>query len=61
MSSKDLAPGKMLRTWQFYALIVMFMGVNQAGLLIIANASGVTGVCTVSSFLFTSFEILFSP
>jgi len=35
----DWAPGKMLRTWQFYALAFMFSGATQAGLMIIANAA----------------------
>ena len=36
----DFAPGKMLRTWQFYVLVLMFMGASQAGLLVIANLAG---------------------
>jgi len=35
----DWAPGKMLKTWQFYALAFMFSGATQAGLMIIANAA----------------------
>jgi OFA family oxalate/formate antiporter-like MFS transporter len=35
----DWAPSKMLRTWQFYALMCMFGGATQAGLLIIANTA----------------------
>jgi OFA family oxalate/formate antiporter-like MFS transporter len=36
----ELRPGKMLGTWQFYVLVLMFMGASQAGLLIIANTAG---------------------
>ena len=36
----DLAPSKMLGTWQFYVLVLMFMGASQAALLIIANTAG---------------------
>ena len=30
----------MIKTWQFYALVFMFIGTTQSGLLIIANAAG---------------------
>jgi OFA family oxalate/formate antiporter-like MFS transporter len=33
--------GEMTRTWQFYALVVLFIGSTQSGLLIIANAAGI--------------------
>ncbi len=36
----DWAPGEMMKTWQFYALVLMFIGTTQSGLLIIANAAG---------------------
>jgi MFS transporter, OFA family, oxalate/formate antiporter len=32
--------GEMIRTWQFYALVFMFILTTQSGLLIIANAAG---------------------
>jgi len=32
--------GEMIKTWQFYALVVMFILTTQSGLLIIANAKG---------------------
>jgi len=32
--------GEMFKTWQFYALVVMFILTTQSGLLIIANANG---------------------
>ncbi len=36
----DWATGDMMKTWQCYALILMFIGTTQSGLLIIANAAG---------------------
>jgi OFA family oxalate/formate antiporter-like MFS transporter len=36
----DWAAGEMVKTWQFYALAIMFMLTTQSGLLIIANAAG---------------------
>jgi OFA family oxalate/formate antiporter-like MFS transporter len=35
----DLPPGKMLQTWQFYALAFMFSGAIQAGLMMVAHAA----------------------
>jgi OFA family oxalate/formate antiporter-like MFS transporter len=37
----DWAPSEILKTWQCYALILMFIGTTQSGLLIIANAAGI--------------------
>lgn len=36
----DWTPGEIFRSWQFYALVAMFMISTQSGLLIIANAAG---------------------
>ncbi len=36
----DWSPGDMVKTWQCYALILMFIGTTQSGLLVIANAAG---------------------
>jgi MFS transporter, OFA family, oxalate/formate antiporter len=36
----DWAPGDIVKTWQFYALVFMFIGTTQSGLLVIANAAG---------------------
>jgi len=36
----DWVAGDMLKTWQFWALVLMFIGTTQSGLLIIANAAG---------------------
>jgi OFA family oxalate/formate antiporter-like MFS transporter len=35
----DWPPRAMLRTWQFYALVFLFIGSAQSGLLVIANAT----------------------
>jgi MFS transporter, OFA family, oxalate/formate antiporter len=40
-TGKDWTAGEMLRTWQFYALVILFIGSTQSGLLIIANAAGI--------------------
>lgn len=39
-AAKDWTVSEMLKTWQFYALVVLFIGSTQSGLLIIANAAG---------------------
>jgi OFA family oxalate/formate antiporter-like MFS transporter len=36
----DWNPSEIFGTWQFYALMFMFIGTTQSGLLIIANAAG---------------------
>jgi OFA family oxalate/formate antiporter-like MFS transporter len=40
-SAHDWRAGEMAKTWQFYALIVLFIGTTQSGLMIIANAAGI--------------------
>jgi OFA family oxalate/formate antiporter-like MFS transporter len=37
--SADWSAGTIIRTWQFYALVVLFIGSAQSGLLVIANAT----------------------
>ena len=39
-TGKDWTVKEMLKTWQFYALVILFIGSTQSGLLIIANAAG---------------------
>lgn len=39
-TSHDWEPDEVLKTWQFYALVTMFILTTQSGLLIIANANG---------------------
>lgn len=40
-STHDWSAGEMAKTWPFYALIVLFIGSTQSGLMIIANAAGI--------------------
>ena len=40
-TSVDWAAGDMMKTWQFWALVLLFIGSTQSGLLIIANAAGI--------------------
>ncbi|MGO9013716.1 MAG: OFA family MFS transporter [Dissulfurispiraceae bacterium] len=40
-SAHDWSAGEMAKTWQFYALVVLFIGSTQSGLMIIANAAGI--------------------
>jgi OFA family oxalate/formate antiporter-like MFS transporter len=39
MTKADWTPRRMLGTWQFYALVFLFIGSAQSGLLVIANAT----------------------
>jgi OFA family oxalate/formate antiporter-like MFS transporter len=39
-TSHDWEASEMFKTWQFYALVIMFILTTQSGLLIIANANG---------------------
>lgn len=39
MTRVDWTPRAMLGTWQFYALVLLFLGSAQSGLLVIANAA----------------------
>jgi len=39
-AQENWSPGEMLKTWQYYALFILFMFNTQSGLLIIANAAG---------------------
>src|SRR5207237_6800864 len=39
MTSLDWPAGAMVKTWQFYALVFLFIGSAQSGLLVIANAT----------------------
>lgn len=39
LTGRDWTAGKMLKTWQYYALVAMFIGSAQSGLLVIANAT----------------------
>jgi len=39
VASLDFSPGEMMGKWQYYALVLMFVGSAQSGLLVIANAA----------------------
>lgn len=39
VTAVDWAPSEMVKTWQFYALVWMFIATTQSGLLVIANAA----------------------
>jgi OFA family oxalate/formate antiporter-like MFS transporter len=41
LTTVDWSARDMVKTWQFYALVLMFIGTTQSGLLIIANAAGI--------------------
>src|SRR5262249_38127796 len=38
-TARDFAAREMIQTWQFFALVFLFIGSAQAGLLVIANAA----------------------
>jgi MFS transporter, OFA family, oxalate/formate antiporter len=40
LTAMDWVAGDMVKTWQYYALVIMFIGTTQSGLLVIANAAG---------------------
>jgi MFS transporter, OFA family, oxalate/formate antiporter len=40
LTAVDWVAKDMVKTWQYYALVIMFIGTTQSGLLVIANAAG---------------------
>jgi OFA family oxalate/formate antiporter-like MFS transporter len=50
----DWNPTEALRTWQIYALIFLFMGTTQSGLLIIANAATILKKAAAGSVFLTA-------
>ena len=55
-TSYDWSASEMVKTWQFFALIVMFAGTTQSGLLVINNALGIgKGLLGASAFILVSF------
>jgi OFA family oxalate/formate antiporter-like MFS transporter len=40
-TAHNWSAGEMTKTWQFYALVVLFIATTQSGLMIIANAAGI--------------------
>jgi OFA family oxalate/formate antiporter-like MFS transporter len=56
LTAVDWVAGDMMKTWQFYALVLMFIGSTQSGLLIIAFAAPLaTPVLGASAYLLVSF------
>ena len=43
MPATDCGPGAMVRSWQFYALVIMLLCSSQSGLMIFAHASNILG------------------
>ena len=61
-SGEDFGAKRMLGTWQFYALVFLFVGSAQSGLLVIANAksfltdaAGKTGFFAANAWLLVTF------
>ncbi len=50
----DWAAGDMVKTWQFYALVFLFIGTTQSGLLIIANAAKILAEAAKGSPFFAA-------
>jgi OFA family oxalate/formate antiporter-like MFS transporter len=52
----DWAPGEMITTWQFFALVLMFVGTTQSGLMIISIATPLgTKLLGASAWILASF------
>jgi OFA family oxalate/formate antiporter-like MFS transporter len=49
MSTVDWSPSEMVRSWQFYALVLLFIGSAQSGLLVIANATPMLNATAAAS------------
>jgi len=55
------APSEIVKTWQFFALVIMFIGTTQSGLMVIANASPILATAAKGSpFLLANAWILAS-
>jgi OFA family oxalate/formate antiporter-like MFS transporter len=61
-TATDFTAKRMLRTWQFYALVFLFIGSAQSGLLVIANAkpfltdaAGKTGFFAENAWILVTF------
>ncbi|MBI3408800.1 MAG: MFS transporter [Planctomycetes bacterium] len=61
MTRVDWSAPSMVKTWQFYALVFLFIGSAQSGLLVIANAKSMLGsTATAVAFLAANAWILSS-
>src|SRR5262245_49241500 len=54
MTRVDWSAAEMLRTWQFYALVFLFIGSAQSGLLVIANATPMLNLTAVTVAFFAA-------
>jgi len=52
MTTSDWSARQMLRTWQFYGLVFLFVGSAQSGLLVIANATPMLNATAASVAFF---------
>lgn len=50
----DWSPSEMVKAWQFYALVWLFIATTQSGLLIIANAAPILGKAAKGSAFLTA-------
>jgi OFA family oxalate/formate antiporter-like MFS transporter len=49
VEADDWSPGEMMKTWQFYVLLILFIGSTQSGLMVIANATPILAKATKGS------------
>lgn len=54
LTTGNWSPAAMLRTWQFYALVFLFVGSAQSGLLVIANATPMLNQTAATLAFFTA-------
>ncbi len=54
----DFSARQMLQTWQFYALVFLFIGSAQSGLLVIANAKSLLNSAAVEGSVFADYAWL---
>jgi OFA family oxalate/formate antiporter-like MFS transporter len=60
LTSADWSASAMLKTWQFYALVFLFIGSAQSGLLVIANATPMLNSTAASIAFFAAHAWLLS-
>jgi len=60
VSGVDWTASAMLKTWQFYALVFLFIGSAQSGLLVIANATPMLNATAASVAFFAAHAWLLS-
>lgn len=56
----DWSAGEVLRTWQLYALVIMFCINTQAGLLLIGHAAKMISVAMAAGYLLVSWGAVFN-